>query len=189
MDAVEVGNSITLKVVLLPSYSQSAVKLLANGKEVNETVSMRSSSATRTLLYSLENVTAETKLTLSGLSVNTYVLTLKQTDGGTVSASQINDITDGTKVTLTAIPKSGDIFVKWWDGNTLNPYPYTVTSDTEVKAYFLGAESTVDNESIQKEEKAQITVSGQTLSVTVAEESMLYIWDYVIRRYRPEHTH
>lgn len=178
VDAVEVGNSVTLKVVLLPSYSQSAVKLLANGKEVNETVSMRSSSATRTLLYSLENVTAETKLTLSGLSVNTYVLTLKQTDGGTVSASQINDITDGTKVTLTATAKSGDIFVKWWDGNTLNPYPYTVTSDTEVKAYFLGAESTVDNESIQKEENAQIAVSGQTLSVTVAEESMLYIWDY-----------
>lgn len=178
VDAVEVGNSVTLKVVLLPSYSQSAVKLLANGKDVNETVSMRSSSATRTLLYSLENVTAETKLTLSGLSVNTYVLTLTQTDGGTVSASQINNITDGTRVTLTATAKSGDIFVKWWDGNTLNPYPYTVTSDTEVKAYFLGAESTVDNESIQKEEKAQITVSGQTLSVTVAEESMLYIWDY-----------
>lgn len=178
VDAVEVGNSVTLKVVLLPSYSQSAVKLLANGKEVNETVSMHSSSATRTLLYSLENVTAETKLTLSGLSVNTYALTLKQTDGGTVSASRINNITDGTTVTLTATAKSGDIFVKWWDGNTLNPYPYTVTSDTEVKAYFLGAESTVDNESIPKEEKVQITITGQTLSIMVAEESMLYIWDY-----------
>lgn len=178
VDAVEVGNSITLKVVLLPSYSQSAVKLLANGKEVNETVSMRSSSATRTLLYSLENVTAETKLELSGLSVNRYALTLTQTDGGTVSASQVNNITDGTKVTLTATPKSGDIFIKWWDGNTLNPYPYTVTSDTEVKAYFLGAESTVDNESIQNGENVQISVTGRGLSVTVSEKSELYIWDY-----------
>lgn len=178
VDAVEVGKSVQVKVVLLPSYSQSKVKLLANGKEVDEAVSMRSSSATRTLLYSLENVTAETKLTLSGLSINEYALTMTQTDGGTVSASQVSGIKDGTKITLTATPKSGNLFVKWWDGNTLNPYPYTVTADTEVKASFLGAESTVDNESIRKNNPIEITTDGNRLSIKVDKEYQVYIYNF-----------
>lgn len=178
VDAVEVGKSVQVKVVLLPSYSQSKVKLLANGKEVDEAVSMRSSSATRTLLYTLENVTAETKLTLSGLSINEYALTMTQTDGGTVSASQVSGIKDGTKITLTATPKSGNLFVKWWDGNTLNPYPYTVTADTEVKASFLGAESTVDNESIRKDDPIEITTDGNRLSIKVDKEYQVYIYNF-----------
>lgn len=178
LDAVKSGDVIQLKVVLLPAYSQSEVVLTADDQKLSPEVSLRAATDTKTYVYKLPVQKDGVTIKVSGLKLNTYDVTMVQTDGGTVSVSPAGKVTHGDKIQLKAQPASGMLFVKWWDGNTLNPYPYTVTSDTEVKAYFLGAESTVDNESIQKEEKAQITVSGQTLSVTVAEESMLYIWDY-----------
>lgn len=178
LDAVKSGDVIQLKVVLLPAYSQSEVVLTADDQKLSPEVSLRAATDTKTYVYKLPVQKDGLAVKVSGLKLNTYDVTMAQTDGGTVSVLPIGKVTHGDKIQLKAQPASGMLFVKWWDGNTLNPYPYTVTSDTEVKAYFLGAESTVDNESIQKEEKAQITVSGQTLSVTVAEESMLYIWDY-----------
>ena len=178
LDAVKSGDVIQLKVVLLPAYSQSEVVLTADDQKLSPEVSLRAATDTKTYVYKLPVQKDGLAVKVSGLKLNTYDVTMAQTDGGTVSVLPIGKVTHGDKIQLKAQPASGMLFVKWWDGNTLNPYPYTATSDTEVKAYFLGAESTVDNESIQKEEKAQITVSGQTLSVTVAEESMLYIWDY-----------
>lgn len=178
LDAVKSGDVIQLKVVLLPAYSQSEVVLTADDQKLSPEVSLRAATDTKTYVYKLPVQKDGVAVKVSGLKLNTYDVTMAQTDGGTVSVLPIGKVTHGDKIQLKAQPASGMLFVKWWDGNTLNPYPYTVTSDTEVKAYFLGAESTVNNESIQKEEKAQITVSGQTLSVTVAEESMLYIWDY-----------
>lgn len=178
LDAVKSGDVVQLKVVLLPAYSQSEVVLTADDQKLSPEVSLRAATDTKTYVYKLPVQKDGVAVKVSGLKLNTYDVTMAQTDGGTVSVLPIGKVTHGDKIQLKAQPASGMLFVKWWDGNTLNPYPYTVTSDTEVKAYFLGAESTVDNESIQKEEKAQITVSGQTLSVTVAEESMLYIWDY-----------
>lgn len=178
LDAVKSGDVVQLKVVLLPAYSQSEVVLTADDQKLSPEVSLRAATDTKTYVYKLPVQKDGVTIKVSGLKLNTYDVTMVQTDGGTVSVSPAGKVTHGDKIQLKAQPASGMLFVKWWDGNTLNPYPYTVTSDTEVKAYFLGAESTVDNESIQKEEKAQITVSGQTLSVTVAEESMLYIWDY-----------
>ena len=178
LDAVKSGDVVQLKVVLLPAYSQSEVVLTADDQKLSPEVSLRAATDTKTYVYKLPVQKDGLAVKVSGLKLNTYDVTMAQTDGGTVSVLPIGKVTHGDKIQLKAQPASGMLFVKWWDGNTLNPYPYTVTSDTEVKAYFLGAESTVDNESIQKEENAQITVSGQTLSVTVAEESMLYIWDY-----------
>lgn len=178
LDAVKSGDVVQLKVVLLPAYSQSEVVLTADDQKLSPEVSLRAATDTKTYVYKLPVQKDGVAVKVSGLKLNTYDVTMAQTDGGTVSVLPIGKVTHGDKIQLKAQPASGMLFVKWWDGNTLNPYPYTVTSDTEVKAYFLGAESTVDNESIQKEEKAQVTVSGQTLSVTVAEESMLYIWDY-----------
>lgn len=178
LDAVKSGDVVQLKVVLLPAYSQSEVVLTANDQKLSPEVSLRAATDTKTYVYKLPVQKDGVAVKVSGLKLNTYDVTMAQIDGGTVSVLPIGKVTHGDKIQLKAQPASGMLFVKWWDGNTLNPYPYTVTSDTEVKAYFLGAESTVDNESIQKEEKAQITVSGQTLSITVVEESMLYIWDY-----------
>ncbi len=178
LDAVKSGDVVQLKVVLLPAYSQSEVVLTADDQKLSPEVSLRAATDTKTYVYKLPVQKDGVTIKVSGLKLNTYDVTMVQMDGGTVSVSPAGKVTHGDKIQLKAQPASGMLFVKWWDGNTLTPYPYTVTSDTEVKAYFLGAESTVDNESIQKEENAQITVSGQTLSVTVAEESMLYVWDY-----------
>ena len=178
MDAVKRGDVVRLKVVLLSAYSQSEVVLTADDKKLSPEVSLRAATDTKTYVYKLPVQKEGVTVKVSGLKLNTYDVTMAQADGGTVSVNPAGKVTHGDKIQLKAQPASGMLFVKWWDGNTLNPYPYTVTSDTEVKAYFLGAESTVDNESIQKEEKAQITITGQTLSIMVAKESMLYIWDY-----------
>lgn len=178
MDAVKSGDVVQLKVVLLPAYSQSEVVLTADDQKLSPEVSLRAATDTKTYVYKLPVQKDGVTVKVSGLKLNTYDVTIAQTDGGTVSVNPVGKVTHGDKIQLKAQPASGMLFVKWWDGNTLNPYPYTVTSDTEVKAYFLGAESTVDNESIPKEEKVQITITGQTLSIMVAEESMLYIWDY-----------
>lgn len=178
MDAVKSGDLVQLKVVLLPAYSQSEVVLTANDKILTPEVSLRAATETKTYVYMLPVQEDGVTIKVSALKLNTYNVTMTQTEGGTVSATPAGKVTHGDKIQLKAQPSSGLLFIKWWDGNTLNPYPYTVTSDTEVKAYFLGAESTVDNESIQKDEKGRISVTGQGFSVTVSEKSELFIWDY-----------
>lgn len=176
VDAVHEGEDVQLKVVLLPAYSQSQVTLTANDKAIEPEASLRSSSETRTLIYTLPNVKESTEVKLSGLVLNTYKLTTAQTEGGSVSVSATT-VKHGTTVQLEATPLSGKIFVKWWDGNTVNPYPYSVTSDTEVKAFFMGETSTVANEEIEMDQ-TQLKVSGSTLYIETAENSALYIWDY-----------
>ena len=178
MDAVKKGDLVQLKVVLLPAYSQSEVVLTADDKILTPEVSLRAATETKTYVYMLPVQEDGLTIKVSELKLNTYNVTMTQTDGGIVSATPVGKVTHGDKIQLKAQPSSGMLFIKWWDGNTLNPYPHTVTSDTEVKAYFLGAESTVDNESIQNGESVQITTTGQTLSIVAAEESLLYIWDY-----------
>lgn len=178
MDAVKSGDVVQLKVVLLPAYSQSEVVLTADDKVLTPETSLRAASETKTYVYNLPVDKDGITVKVSGLKLNSYEVTVSQTDGGTVSAVPAGKVTHGDKVQLKAEAVSGLLFVKWWDGNTLNPYPYTVTSDTEVKAYFLGAESPVDNESIQKEDKVRMIVNGKTLSIVTAEEAIVYIWDY-----------
>lgn len=178
MDAVKSGDVVQLKVVLLPAYSQSEVVLTADDKVLTPETSLRAASETKTYVYNLPVDKDGITVKVSGLKLNSYEVTVSQTNGGTVSAVPAGKVTHGDKVQLKAEAVSGMLFVKWWDGNTLNPYPYTVASDTEVKACFVGTESTVDNESIRKDDKVSVSVTGRVLSVAVAEESALYIWDY-----------
>ena len=178
MDAVKSGDVVQLKVVLLPAYSQSEVVLTADDKVLTPETSLRAASETKTYIYNLPVEKDGITVKVSGLKLNSYEVTVSQTNGGTVSAVPAGKVTHGDKVQLKAEAASGMLFVKWWDGNTLNPYPYTVASDTEVKACFVGTESTVDNESIRKDDKVSVSVTGRVLSVAVAEESALYIWDY-----------
>nr|WP_129730491.1 InlB B-repeat-containing protein [Parabacteroides goldsteinii] len=178
MDAVKSGDVVQLKVVLLPAYSQSEVVLTADDKVLTPETSLRAASETKTYVYNLPVDKDGITVKVSGLKLNSYEVTVSQTNGGTVSAVPAGKVIHGDKVQLKAEAASGMLFVKWWDGNTLNPYPYTVTSDTEVKACFVGTESTVDNESIRKDDKVSVSVTGRVLSVAVAEESALYIWDY-----------
>lgn len=176
-DAVSIGDVVQLKVVLLPAYSRSEIVLTADGKELTPETSLRAASETKTYLYNLPVEKDGITVKVSGLKLNSYEVTVAQTDGGTVSAVPTGKVTHGDKVLLEAEAASGMLFVKWWDGNTLNPYPYTVTSDTEVKAYFIGESLPVANESVEAEQ-VRIKVSGSTLFVEVPETSPLYIWDY-----------
>lgn len=176
--AVLKGENFQFKVVLLPQYSQSPVIVKAGDKVLQPVMELRAATELTTRYYTLENLSADTKVEITGLMLNKYKPLVEQTKGGKISVSISDSVAYGTDITLKATADPGYIFLKWSDGNTLNPYPYKVEDNSSVSAVFIGKGLTVDNESIQKEEKAQITVSGQTLSVTVAEESMLYIWDY-----------
>lgn len=176
--AVLKGENFQFKVVLLPQYSQSPVIVKAGDKVLQPVMELRAATELTTRYYTLENLSADTKVEITGLMLNKYKPLVEQTKGGKISVSTSDSVAYGTDIRLKATADPGYIFLKWSDGNTLNPYPYKVEDNSSVSAVFIGKGLTVDNESIQKEENAQITVSGQTLSVTVAEESMLYIWDY-----------
>ena len=83
------GESVQLKLVVLPSYSQSDVKVFANGKELDAALSLRASSETKTLFYTLSDVSEDMMVDVSGLKLNEYVVSLEQQEGGTVKASQV----------------------------------------------------------------------------------------------------
>lgn len=183
-DAVKKGD-LQLKVVVLPGYSHSDVVLTAGDEPLKPQTTLRSSADRRTYLYTLPVLKEGLTVRLSGLTLNTYHLTVSPTNGGTVSIAPSVKVTHGQKVQLKAEPESGKLFVKWWDGNTLNPYPYTVTGQTEVKAFFVGTASPVSNASIGNTESHRITVSAGTLCIDLPEESDLFIWNY---KGMPVHT-
>lgn len=178
IDAVKKDEMVQLKVVLLPAYSQSDVILTVDDEVIKPEISLRAASETKTYVFFVPVKKNDITVKVSGMKRNSYHVSVAQTRGGTVSATSGGEITHGETVRLKAQPEPGMLFIKWWDGNTLNPYPYVVTSDTEVKAYFVGTESTVDNETIRKDDNVRITVSGGTLSILTAEASMVYIWDH-----------
>lgn len=178
IDGVKTGETVQLNVVLLPAYSQSEVTLTVDGEVLKPSVSLRAASETKTYMYSLPVKKDEITVKVSGMKLNTYNVSLAQTDGGVVYSNPAGTATHGDKIQLKAQPEPGMLFVKWWDGNTLNPYPYTVTADTEVKASFLGAESTVDNESIRKDDPIEITTDGNRLSIKVDKEYQVYIYNF-----------
>lgn len=178
IDGVKAGETVQLNVVLLPAYSQSEVTLTVDDEVLKPSVSLRAASETKTYMYSLPVKKDEITVKVSGMKLNTYNVSLAQTDGGVVYSNPAGTATHGDKIQLKAQPEPGMLFVKWWDGNTLNPYPYTVTADTEVKASFLGAESTVDNESIRKDDPIEITTDGNRLSIKVDKEYQVYIYNF-----------
>lgn len=178
IDGVKTGETVQLNVVLLPAYSQSEVTLTVDDEVLKPSVSLRAASETKTYMYSLPVKKDEITVKVSGMKLNTYNVSLAQTDGGVVYSNPAGTATHGDKIQLKAQPEPGMLFVKWWDGNTLNPYPYPVTADTEVKASFLGAESTVDNESIRKNNPIEITTDGNRLSIKVDKEYQVYIYNF-----------
>lgn len=184
IDGVKKDETVQLKVVLLPAYSQSEVTLTVDDKEVKPDISLRAASETKTYVFLVPVDKDDMTVKVAGMKRNTYHVSVAQTDGGAVSATPGGEIAHGDTVRLTARPESGMLFVKWWDGNTLNPYPYPVTSDMEVKAYFVGTESTVDNESVRKEEKGQIAIEGNRLFIKVDKESQGYIFNFGGRLYQ-----
>ena len=173
--AVAKGESVQLKLVVLPSYSQSDVKVFANGKEQDAALSLRASSETKTLFYTLSDVSEDITVEVSGLKLNEYVVSLEQQEGGTVSASQVGLLKHGTVITLTATPNKGNMFMKWGDGNTLNPYQYVVTDNCTLKGSFAASNMPVGNENVSVP-AVRIYVAGGSLHIQSPEVSELSVW-------------
>ena len=169
------GESVQLKLVVLPSYSQSDVKVFANGKELDTALSLRASSETKTLFYTLPDLSEDVKVEVSGLKLNEYVVSLEQQDGGTVRASRVGMLKHGTVVTLTATPSKGNMFVKWEDGNTLNPYQYVVTDNCTLKGSFAASNMPVGNEDVSVP-AVRIYATGGSLHIQSPEVSELSVW-------------
>lgn len=174
--AVTEGESVQLKLVVLPSYSQSSVKVFANGKELDATLSLRASSETKTLFYTLSGLSEDVDVEVSGLKLNEYVVSLEQQDGGTVRASQVGMVKHGTIVTLEAAPNRGNMFVKWGDGNTLNPYRYVVTDNCTLKGSFAASNMPVGNENVSVP-AVRICTTGSFLHIQSPEVSELSVWN------------
>lgn len=169
------GESVQLKLVVLPSYSQSDVKVFANGKELDAALSLRVSSETKTLFYTLSDVSEDMMVDVSGLKLNEYVVSLEQQEGGTVKASQVGMLKHGTVITLTATPNKGNMFMKWGDGNTLNPYQYVVTDNCTLKGAFAASNMSVGNENVSIP-AVRIYAAGGSLHILSPEISELFVW-------------
>ena len=67
-----------------------------------------------------------------------YKVSVKESEGGSVKASQKGDVLNGTKVTFTATPQDYYSFVNWTvngvEVSKENPYTATITEDMEIKA-------------------------------------------------------
>ena len=175
-DAVLKDDSVRLKLVILPAYSQSEVKVWANGKELASALSLRASSETRTLFYTLPAMTADVTVEVTGLERNEYDVLVQQQEGGTVSASQTGKVKHGTVITLQATPQAGNMFMKWQDGNTLNPYPYVVTGDCTLSGRFIVTDKPVGNERIPAS-SVSIQCLNHTLYLYLSEAAPLWIWN------------
>lgn len=175
-DAVLKDDSVRLKLVILPAYSQSEVKVWANGKELTSALSLRASSETRTLFYTLPAMTADVTVEVTGLERNEYDVLVQQQEGGTVSASQTGKVKHGTVITLQATPQAGNMFMKWQDGNTLNPYPYVVTGDCTLSGRFIATDKPVGNERIPAS-SVGIQCLNHTLYLYLSEAAPLWIWN------------
>lgn len=177
IDAMPVGENIRIRLVLLPAYSQSReqVRLTLNGKVIKPELSLRAASQTETLYYTFPLSAGQTSLEVTGLKLNRYTLDLVQPDRGNIQADRTGEIEHGTLVTLTARPVNGDMFKKWNDGNTANPYTFEMTDNRKISGSFIEMQVPLSNESIQSEYR--IYTSPGTLHVETVSPTQLSIWD------------
>ena len=177
LDVVNLGDQLSVKVVVLPAYSQSEVRLLANGEVMEPNVQLRAASESKTYYYKVPIEEAQVELKVEGLRLNQYQLTVAEAIGGRVEGVPSSKVVYGDTVTLAAKPDAGMTFVRWWDGNTLNPYPYPVMGDQTIRAYFIGEDTPVNNELVEKEEMRIFSpvTGGLWLELPVPQDVRL--WD------------
>ena len=177
LDVANLGDQLSVKVVVLPAYSQSEVRLLANGQSVEPQARLRAASEAKSYYYQVPVAQADVKLKVEGLRLNQYQLTVAESTGGRVEGLPSGKVTHGDTVSLTAKAAEGMTFVRWWDGNTLNPYPYPVTGDQTIRAYFVGESSSVDNESVTAEEVRVCSPTTGGLWVELPVPQDIWLWD------------
>lgn len=178
-ESVSSGSSFKFRLTVLPAYSQSKHIEVKVGETVIQPVTeLRSSSESPTYYYVLDKVTGDTQVIVSGLEKNKYKLSVEQTAGGQVSISEADSVMIGTEVTLTATPDKNYMFLRWNDGNTLNPYPFVVTKEETLKAEFVKTrEMVTDNEDVNVAAN-RIYVSNGNLCVYTAQPADLYVYAY-----------
>ena len=178
LNAVEKGGSARFKIVLLPQYAGSKIVVKAAEKVLQQEMELRASTEAETYVYSLNNISENTTVTVEGLTLGSYTLTLEQTENGKVEADKTGEQLYGTVVNLTATPEAEYMFLRWSDGNTLNPYPYTITKNVTLKAEFLEAyKMVVDNEEIAAQDARIYTANG-SLYVELSQPSDLKVWNF-----------
>ena len=116
------------------------------------------------------------KIDISGLKLDTYNVGVEQSEGGKVSVSPSGRVECGKQVVFTATPDAGNMFVKWSDGNTLNPYPLSLDGDMNLKAVFMRRDMAVANENIDLSTIRMYVLSGR-LYVETAEDTFLRVWE------------
>lgn len=178
-ESVSSGSSLKFRLSVLPAYSQSKNIKVKVGDDILQPVTeLRSASESPTYYYVLDKVTADTKVVVSGLVKNKYKLSIEQTVGGQVAISESDSVLIGTEVILTATPEKNYMFLRWNDGNTLNPYPFVVTKEETLKAEFVKArEMVTDNEAVDVVDN-RIYVSNGNLCVYTAQPADLYVYAY-----------
>ena len=178
LNAVEKGGSARFKIVLLSQYAGSKIVVKAAEKVLQQEMELRASTEAETYVYSLNNISENTIVTVEGLTLGSYTLTLEQTENGKVEADKTGEQLYGTVVNLTATPEAEYMFLRWSDGNTLNPYPYTITKNVTLKAEFLEADKmVVDNEEIVAQDARIYTANG-SLHVELSQPSDLKVWNF-----------
>lgn len=178
LNAVEKGGIARFKIVLLPQYAGSKIVVKAAEKVLQQEMELRASTEAETYVYSLNNISENTTVTVEGLTLGSYTLTLEQTENGKVEADKTGEQLYGTVVNLTATPEAEYMFLRWSDGNTLNPYPYTITKNVTLKAEFLEADKmVVDNEEIAAQDARIYTANG-SLYVELSQPSDLKVWNF-----------
>jgi hypothetical protein len=68
------------------------------------------------------------------------------------------------------------MFVKWKDGNTLNPYRYVVTDNCTLKGSFAASNMPVGNENVSVP-AVRICTTGSFLHIQSPEVSELSVWN------------
>lgn len=177
LSTVNLKDTVEVKVIVLPAYSQSEVMLMANDKAVEAQTALRSTSEMKTYLYQFPVEEKKVTIRLEGLQRNRYKVSLGTVEGGTIEGVPTDSVAHGDTIRLVPTPLSGHLFMKWWNGQTLNPYAYVVTGDCTVEGEFIVATSPVANEAVQKE-GATIKVVGSTLYINTTFDTTFYVWDY-----------
>jgi uncharacterized repeat protein (TIGR02543 family) len=118
-----------------------------------------------------------------------YSLTLTATEGGSVSPGS-GEYVEGSKVTLTATPADGYVFIGWSGDLTgmANPVDITMDADKTITANFQSASSVISQDitttlpgSTSVDENGVYTITAAGENVWAAPDAMRYVYEMGLR--------
>lgn len=113
-----------------------------------------------------------------------YTLTVLSADETMGAVDGGGSWVENTEVTITALPNDGYHFIRWNDGNAINPRVIVLTSDTAFTAFFEA-----DPVGIGEHAMEQITAYGYNGNIIVSLDAPKPVWIYDLEgrqlAYRP----